>query len=463
MESKTWIQKSWPYILAALVIILLNVIFFAPQFQGKTVQPSDTINNMGMYNEVLTYYKKTGDESLWTNSMFSGMPTYHIFNAKDGTNFITYLTVPFLNLFGIPLAHFIMGMLAFFISFTLLGMNIWVALIGSVAFGFSTNHFLLAAAGHDTKLGTIAFFPMIAAGIFALFRNRLVLGGILFTLGLTLNIINNHIQMSYYLMLILLPYFIIESVYYLKKSTWLPYLKIFSILIIGSLIAIGSSATRLWLNYDYAKDTMRGGTILSEATANTSGGSQSSSNGLGWDYAMQWSHGTGDLIATIIPSFVGGSSDEMVDPKSALMRELRSKGANVRSLPTYWGALPFTGGPDYQGIILMAIFLLGLFLIRGHFKWWVVFAAVFVLLQAMGKNFEILNKFLFDYFPMYNKFRAPSSIMLTFSFIVALFSSITLHHLITKSYTQDQLKKAFYYSFGSLGAILLLFLLLGSG
>ena len=455
--SKFNIKTHWPILAGIAIIYVFAMIYFMPIMQGKVLQSHDMISSVGMSNDIKTEYKETGKYSSWTGSMFSGMPSFHFFDFMYVPN---YLLIPFRALISeMPINYFIDGMLCFFIAMLIFGMNTWVALVDSIAFAFSTNHIVLALAGHYTKLGTIAFFPGILIGLLLIFRKKYLLGAAVFGLCASLNLAGGHIQMTYYLAFPMLVLGLIECIKVFKEKDFSHLAKSMGIIAVVAAVAIMSVAYLIMINRDYLKDTMRGGNILS---SKMSGQAETSNPGLEWDYAMQWSHGPIDLLNTIVPGMVGGSNDELADPKSALMRDLRSKGANMKSVPfMYWGSLPFTSGPDYQGIILMALVFLGLFILKNELRWWMISGGALVLLMALGKHFSVLNHLLFDYFPLFNKFRAPSSIMPIFSFMVAAFATFTLNELITKKPEFADVKKPFLYSFGALAILLLLIILLG--
>ena len=455
--SKFSIKAHWPILAGFVLIYVFAMIYFMPIMQGKVLQSHDMISAAGMSHDIETEYKQTGKYSSWTSSMFSGMPSFHFFEFVYVPH---YLVLPFRLLMGdMPMNYFLDGMLCFFIVMLIFGVNTWVALLGSIAFAFSTNHIVLALAGHYTKLGTIAFFPGILIGLLLIFRKKYLLGAAVFGLFASLNLSGGHIQMTYYLVFPMLVLAIIELFKIVKEKDFAHLGKSIGIISIVAAIAIMSVSYLILINRDYLKDTMRGGNILS---SKMSGQAETSNPGLEWDYAMQWSHGPIDLLNTIVPGMVGGSNDEVADPKSALMRDLRNKGANMKSVPfMYWGSLPFTSGPDYQGILLMALVMLGFFIVKNELRWWMLAGGILVLLMALGKHFSILNQSLFNYFPLFNKFRAPSSIMPIFSFMVAAFATFTLNELVSKKIEFADIKKPFLYSFGGLAILLLLLIILG--
>jgi len=457
----TILKKAFPHLIAIVAFLVACAAYFSPQLQGKVPQQGDIIQYRGMSQEVREYEEQTGEKSLWTNAMFGGMPTYQINTVSEG-NFLKKTLEPIMKL-GIdaPIGQFFLGMLCFYILMVVLGVNQWLAVIGAIAFSFSTNNFILYEAGHETKLRTIAYLPLVAAGMILTFRKKYLLGGILFAVGLGMNIMSNHVQMTYYFFLTLLVFGIAQLVYSVRKNELADFGKAVGVLLIGVLLALGSSASNLWITYEYAKDTMRGEPILeTEGEASSS----SETDGLAWDYAMQWSNGTIDLFASFIPGVAGGGSQEPVGASSAVVKDLRQKGARIPSdfyAPLYWGRLPFTSGPAYFGAIMFFLFIMGLFLVKGPIKWWIGIGTLLTFMLSMGKNMEWFNRLMFDYFPLFNKFRTPNSVLSITAFLVPTLGIITLYKIINDKVSREEAMKSLYYALGISGAIALFFAFFG--
>ena len=461
MASNAFVRQAIPHITALIIFLILCVIYFLPQLQGKVIQQSDIIGYRGASQEVRDFREKTGEVSLWTNSMFGGMPTYQI-SAPQQYDIIGHVSKLAKLYFKSPIGAFLAAMIGFYILMLLLGASHWLSIIGAIAFGFTTNNFILYEAGHVTKLQAIAFFPLIAAGLILVFRNRLYLGSLIFALGLALNINANHVQMTYLLGICFGIYVLFKLVDAIKNNSLPQWSKAVGFLVIATILAAATSTSRLWTTYEYAKDTMRGEPILTSNS--TAPKSSSETDGLEWGYAMQWSNGTIDLFASLIPGVAGGGSQEPVSLKSETAKDLKKKGARLPDnfkLPLYWGDLPFTSGPTYYGAIICLLFLLGMILLRGQFKWWMLTSVVLMTLLSMGKNFEVLNRLFFDYFPLYNKFRTPNSILSIVTFLVPLFGMYTLSELLRGKYSREDAMKALKISGGVLAAICLFFVAMG--
>ncbi len=455
------LNRLFPHLAALVVFLLLSVAFFYPQLEGKKVEQGDVVQYLGMSQEVREYEEKTGEKSLWTNAMFGGMPTYQINTIKEG-NTLRYLENVGRLGFKPPIGQFFIAMVGFYILMIVLGAEPWLALIAAVAFSFTTNNFILYEAGHDTKLKTITYSPLIAAGMILAYRRQLLSGGLLFALGVGLNVMSNHIQMTYYLILTLVILGIAQLVYDIRRGKLMDFLKATGVLLVAGLIGVGASASNLWVTYQYSQDTMRGEPILEK----TSDEAQSSSEteGLAWDYAMNWSNGVIDLFASYIPGAAGGGTQETVGPESALYKDLQRKGARLPKelpAPLYWGDLPFTSGPIYFGAVVFFLFFMGLPLVKGPLKWWLALSVLFTFLLSMGKNLESLNRFVFEVFPLYNKFRTPQSILSVTAFLVPLLGFLALHRIASGKAGKQEMMRSLMIGGGVAGAIALFFWLLG--
>lgn len=452
--SKT---RPWlPHLVAIAVFLLSCIIYFYPQLQGKVISQSDIVNWQGASHEALSFKEKTGDETLWTNSMFGGMPTYQICADSNEKNSLKYLNSLLMGFMNAPIGFFLCAMLATYLGLILLGISPWIAMIAGVCFAFSPYTMILYEAGHNTKINTIALSGLVLAGVIMTFRGRLVFGGICFAVGMGLSLLANHVQMTYYLGIMVALYGIFRLVKAIKLGMVPAFLKQCLVLIFGLLLAVLTSSLNLFMTYDYAKDTIRGDDILTKSTEGKSSGEV---KGLDWDYATDWSHSPLELLTVAVPGILGGSSSEEVGPKSAFAQELRAKGyGGGKSIqaPLYWGELPFTSGPVYFGVIALLFFILGAIVVRGSTKWWLVAATLLTMLLSLGKNAEWFTRLWFDYFPMYSKFRAPNSIMTITSIFAIFLGAFFLDGVLKKKYEKETILKALKYGGGALVGLLLL-------
>lgn len=450
------IKKIYPYLAPVLLIVIVNIFYFLPQFEGKVVKQGDILHYVGMSKEAVDFNKKTGEETLWTNSMFGGMPTYQI-SARNKNNLLQYVENALTLGISVPAGYFIAGMLGFYVLMLLLGVSPWLSVLGAFLFGFTTGNFWLFEAGHNSKLMAIMTSAPVIAGVILTFREKYLLGAAVFGVALGLNIGANHPQMTYYLAFCLLILVVIEFAKSVKERKLLSFAKAIGVMSVVALLALGSSASKLWTTYEYTKDTMRGGQILKPSAESTSSNADAS-GGLQWDYAMQWSNGAGDILATFIPKVVGGGSAEWLDGKSTLGKAVGQR--QPFQAPTYFGSLPFTSGPAYFGVVAFFLFVFGLFSVKGGIKWWIFGAVLFTVILSMGKHFEIFNRLMFDYFPLFNKFRAPSSILSITAIFIPILGVLALSDLI-KSQNKNQFIRPLLIAGGILGSISLILWLAG--
>jgi len=422
-----FLKKHYVHLVAIVLFFLSTLVTFFPAFQGEKLQQSDIIHWKGMAQEVISHHEKTGETSLWTNSMFGGMPTYYIwFNQTKGP--IDYMKKAVGLGYTNEIGKFMTGMILFYLLLILLKVNPWLAIFASMAFAYSTNNLVLLNAGHTSKIWTIMTSPMIIAGIILAYRNKALLGVLLFTLGMSFNLKSQHPQMTYYLGLVMLLYVFIVFFDKIKKRQLVQFAKASGLLVVGLVLAIGTTANRTMPIYEYSKDTMRGAPILKN---NKAGDGSSKVEGLSWDYAMGWSNGPEDLLSSFIPMAVGGSSSEPLEAGSEFAKALKKRRIPTRGMkaPMYWGSLPFTAGPIYFGAVIFFLFFLSLFTLKDNITWWILGAVLLTFLLSMGKNLSGFNKLFFDYFPMYNKFRTPNSILSVTAVLIPIVAILGLQNL----------------------------------
>lgn len=448
-------KKFLPHLISIVSILTINVFYFWPQFEGKLVSQGDIISFKGMSKEAVTYQEKTGEVVLWTNAMFGGMPTYQI-SAPNKSNKLSIVEKTLQ--FGInqPAGFFILGMICFYVLMLVIGVNPWLALLGAILFGLSTNNLILFEAGHTSKIRTIMVSPLIISGMVLTFRKKYLYGLALFTIGLGINIYANHLQMTYYLALVLGVATAIEMINITLKKDFIHLGKSMGILLLGAVLAILSSGSRIITTYEYSKDTMRGNPILEKSDDQAK--SSSELDGLEWEYAMSWSNGILDLFASLIPGVVGGSSAEKLGKDSKFAKAI---GANREiQAPTYWGSLPFTSGPIYFGIVAFLLFILGIIVVKDNVKWWIIAGVLLTLLISMGKNLEFFNRWLFEYMPLFNKFRTPNSVLSITAILIPILGVMAVGEIL-KSDDKDKFLKPLFISVGLLTAICAFFAFLG--
>lgn len=423
---------------AILIFILVSGSFFWPYFEGKRIYQSDMVQYQGMSQEIARYETLTGRKPLWTNAMFSGMPTYQI-STPDKGNYLFRIN-KFLRLGRDnqnPVGFLFTGMLSMYILLMILKIDYRLAVLGGIAFGLATNHIILYEAGHLSKLSAITYLPLVIAGIVLIFRGRYWWGFFIFSLGFGLNLSANHVQITYYFF-ITIPLWLFFQFQYLRKVDGVSTLfRASVILAVGAILAVGSDVCNLWTTYEYSKETIRGNSILTTSADELVDSTllKSKTGGLDYDYAMEWSNGALDLLACIIPGAAGSSSQAKLFSGSKLLDAYSQQGTILPDkyrAPLYWGSLPFTTGPSYFGIVLFFFFIVGLFIVDGPIKWWTGVSVGLIILLSMGKNFPALNQFVFDHLPLYNRFRTPNSILSIAPVLISPLSFMAVHQLLLK-------------------------------
>ena len=453
---KNTFKSILPYLTAILIFIFLSIIYFNPLLEGKKLIQGDIQHYKGMSKEISDFREKTGEEALWTNSMFGGMPAYQI-SVKYKSNISNYLDKIFQLNLPRPASYLFLYFLGFFILLLVLDVDPWLSIIGAIAFAFSSYFFIILQAGHNSKAHAIAYMAPVLAGIILCFKQKRLLGGLTFALFLSLELKAGHPQITYYLLFIIIIYGIAELINTIKNKNYNSFLKSFGLLLIAGIIAIGTNITSLWSTYEYGKETIRG---KSELTFNK----DNKTSGLDKDYATAWSYGRAETMTLLIPDFMGGASNGELSENSNTYKTLLNKGvpANdakqyIKQLPLYWGSQPFTSGPVYVGAILCFLFLLGFFITKGRFKWWILAATILSILLAWGHNFMPFTDFFLNYIPFYNKFRTVSMILVIAEFTIPLFAIYTLKKIFDTDYDKKQLLKYLKISFYIIGGITLIF------
>lgn len=459
------LKQILPHIYVVLAFLVITFIYFSPLLEGKVPNQTDNVMVKGMARELMEYKEKEGRAPLWTNAEFSGMPAYQIW-MEYPSNIASYLS-PLLNrLFPNPSGTVLLYLLGAYLLFCTLRMKPLLSAVGAVVVAFVSYNFMILEAGHSTKAIAIAYFAPIIAGVLLALRGRYLTGTATAAFFLALEIRANHLQMTYYLMLAILVLIIVELIYAVKRKTLPQLVKGGLALLGGVVIAVGVNFGTLSVNYEYAKDTLRG---KSELTREVTG--KAPTDGLDKEYAYEYSMGIGEVMTFLVPNVYGGSTSYPLSKKSDLYKTLTSNQVPpaqaemlVKQLPAlggsvYWGELPFTSGPYYFGAIAMFLFISGLFILRGPEKWWLLSATVLVVLLSFGGNLQGFSDLFFDYFPFYNKFRAVSSILAVAGLTVPLLAMLALKKVLYDKGEAKKLEKGLKYSLYISGGLLLILLL----
>lgn len=448
-----------------LFFFLVAAVYMSPVFDGKVIQQGDTMKVSAMTKEQVDFHEKTGQYTTWTSSMFSGMPSYQIATPPQKTVLVPIKSFMVMNPmgWGRDIGVVFLYLIGFYVCLLALGCNPWLSLLGALAFGLGSYNIIIIEAGHITKAWAMALMAPILGGMLLTFRKKYVWGGILFTLALALQINCNHIQITFYTMLIGIILGIVYLIYAFKDRGFKPFLLGVCVLLLGCAFAVGSNARHLIVNREYMKYTMRGGSEITvtpeDLYKDGEAKSIAASNGLDIDYAFSWSYGKGETYTLLVPGAYGGGSGETVGTDSEFYKNFRMKQA-----PLYWGDQPFTSGPVYFGAIVIFLFVLGMFVVKGPERWWILFAAILAILMSWGKNFMGFNGFLFDHLPMYNKFRTPSMSLVMANVVMVIMAALALKAIFDKENPIDKKKMnlGLYISTGiTAGFILLMMALSG--
>ena len=447
-------KKFLPDLIAILAFIVISFIYFFPAItEDRILFQHDTVAGAGAGQEAKEYYERTGERTRWTNALFGGMPTYQMSPSYDSTEPLTFVQkVYHLFLPNYVWLTFIM-MLGFYILLRAFGIPAWLAGLGGIIWGFSSYFFILIAAGHIWKFITLAYIPPTIAGIVLAYRKKYLLGGIITALFMAMQILSNHVQMTYYFLFVIL--FMVGAFF---EDAWrkkeLPqFFKATGVLIVAGLIGVSINLSNLYHTYEYSKETMRGKSELKYEGA----AAKQTSSGLNRDYITQWSYGIGETFSLLVPNVKGGASVPLSRSEKAMEKANPMYSSLYSQLTQYFGDQPMTSGPVYVGAFVLMLFILGCFIVKGPMKWALLGAPIFSILLSWGKNFMGLTDFFIDYIPMYNKFRAVSSILVIAEFTIPLLAILTLKEILTKPELLKEKLKYIYISFGLTGGLALLF------
>jgi hypothetical protein len=458
------LKRLLPHILVLIGFVILSLAYFSPVLQGKKIFQSDIMHYIGMAQQQKEFAKKTGEQTYWTNSAFGGMPTYQL-GAKYPHNYIKKLDLS-LRFLPRPADYLFLYFLGFYILLLSLKVDYKLAALGSLAFGFSTYLIIILGVGHNSKAHAIAYMPMVLAGIILTFRKKYILGALLTAVALGLELVANHYQMTYYLLLLVIVLGIAYLIDAYKQKQLPHFFKSLGLLSIAALIAIGLNATNIMATQEYVKESTRG---KSELTINSDGSPKDVTSGLSRDYITEYSYGLLETFNLYIPKFMGGGNYEDVGKDSETYKAYINLGASPiealeasRNAPMYWGDQPIVEAPAYVGAVIIFLFVLGLFLVHGRLKWWLVGGTVLSLLLSYGKNFGVLTDFFIDYVPLYNKFRAVSSIQVILELCIPVLGILGLMKLFNNHQNKEQHIKALKYSVAISAGLCILFLLFKS-
>lgn len=450
------------------ILLVITLVYFYPDvFEGNVLRQHDTLQGVANGQEAVAFAEATGETTRWTNSLFSGMPTFQISPSYGSSKLISTVERAYSLWLPNPANLVFIMMLGFYILMLAMRTRWYVALLGAIAYGFSSYFFIIIGAGHIWKFSTLAYVPPTIAGIILCYRGKYIGGGVLAAFFAMLQIAANHIQMTYYFLFVIVALVIAFFVEHKRANTLKKWAKATGVLAVAAALAVGANLPSLYNTYEYSKQTMRGGhSELAVATANSTEG------GLDKNYITQWSYGISETFSLLIPNIKGGATIIPTDGQNVQtsmaeveqVKEDYQKGkidyqtySNLQMFPQYFGDQPMTNGPVYVGALIFALFILGLIIVKGPVKWALFAVTVLSVALSWGHNMMWLTDWFIDHFPLYNKFRTVASILVIAEFTMPLLAALALQKIVT---TPDFFKlhsKAFFGSFG----ISIFFCLLG--
>jgi hypothetical protein len=449
------------HFLVILGFALVAILYFNPVLNGKKIYQSDIVQYTGMAKQQLDFRKANDAESYWTNGAFGGMPTYQL-GAKYPHNYIKKLDLA-IRFLPRPADYLFLYLLGFYVLLLVLKIDYKVAILGALAFGFSTYLIIILGVGHNAKAHAIAYMPLVLSGIILTFQKRYYLGFILTAVASGLELVTNHPQMTYYLGFLILILGITYVVQAVKSKEFLSFFKASAVLFTAAMFAFAMNATNLMATSEYTKESTRG---KGELTISSDGSPKAQSTGLDKAYITQYSYGVLETFNLLIPRFMGGGNREDVGKDSETYKVIRAMGASPlqalqisKEAPMYWGDQPIVEAPAYIGATVIFLFVLALFLYQGRFKWWLVTGVLISLLLSYGKNLAFLTHFFIDYVPLYNKFRAVSSIQVILELCIPLLATLGLTKLFQKNISSASKLAALKTSLGIVAGLTVLFLI----
>ena len=472
MKNIEW-KKILKYALPILAFVVI-AYGYAPQvLEGKIVNQSDISSWEGMANEIVTWNKANpGERTLWTNSMFSGMPATSISVIYEG-DFTQYLYDLFFT-GARPASYLLISLVGGFLLMLAFGCNVYLAFLGAIAISFCSYNMQIIQVGHNSKMVAIAFMPWVLAAVVYAYRKCAFWGALLFAFALSFQIKANHPQITYYLAMIIVGYGIWQLCKAIKENAFPKFLRTSAIVLVAGLLGIATNTNHLWPTYEYAQHTMRGGTELlpddSSAAEQEASPGKKSRKGLDLEYATQWSYGIEETMNLMIPNFNGGASAGELDRNSDTYNALKKGGYQgaeqiIKQLPLYWGPQPFTAGPMYMGAISIFLFVLGFFVLRGGIRWWIGGVSLLALMLGWGYHLMPVSEFFFNWAPLYNKFRTVSMILVILQLLIPVLGVVAANEILFgEDYAgkKQRVQKGLYWALGLTAGISALFAIVPS-
>jgi hypothetical protein len=456
-------KKIIPYGIAIVIFVLAALIYFSPVLEGKKILQSDIVQFTGMSKEIQDYRAEHHTEPYWTDAAFGGMPAFQV-STYFPYDFIKKID-DLIRFLPHPADYLFLYFIGFFVLLSVLKIDWRLAIFGSLAFGLSTYLIIILGVGHNAKAHAIGYFPLVLSGVLLVFQRRYFWGFVVTTLASALEITAGHVQMTYYLLFVLLALGISELIKAIQNKQLPVFFKSVGVLFVAAILAVGMNANHLLPTREYAKESTRS---KSELTLQPDGSPRENTGGLDKSYITEYSYGIAETFNLFIPRFMGGGNAEDLGRDSETYRFLKDQIGIKQAkdfaahAPTYWGTQPIVAAPAYIGAIFIFLFVLSLFILPKKTKYWLLGSIILALLLSWGKNLNFLTDFFIDYVPMYDKFRAVSSIQVVLELSIPILGMLALHQfLFNADATGPKKEKALLYSTYITGGIALFFLVFG--
>ncbi len=453
------LKRILPDLLAVVLFAVISFVYFYPaDIEGRVLFQHDSKEGVGAGVELNSYHERTGEYTRWTNSIFGGMPTYQMAPSYDSTRPLSFLEKVY-HLFLPQYVWYVFALLlGFYILLRAFNFSVLLASLGAIVWAFSSYFFILISAGHIWKLVTLAYIPPTIAGMVLIYRGKLLQGGLLTAVFVALQILSNHVQMSYYFLFVMFFLFVAFGVEAYRSKQLPRFWKATGVLVVAGVLGVLINASNLYHTYQYSKETMRSKSELVKTGVEQANQTKS---GLDRDYITQWSYGIGETFTLLVPNLKGGASVPLAASETAMQKAdpMYAQYGLYNQLTQYFGDQPMTSGPVYVGAFVLFLFVLGLFILKGPLKWALVGATLLSILLSWGKNFMFFTDLFLDFMPMYDKFRAVSSILVIAEFTIPLLALLTLKKIVDEPDVLQKNLKYLYVSFGLTGGLALLFAL----
>ena len=456
MEKRNKLFRIFSYAAIVALFAVVSVSYFAPQLKGEVLRMGDIVQYGGMHQDITEHISDHGEDPQWAGRLFSGMPSYLIYFKNDAVlvNKIDH----FLERWWRPASLLFVGMLGFWFMLMMCGVNPWLGAVFAIAYGLSSYSIIIIGAGHITKAAAIAYIPMLLGSVFYAFKRNMWIGAGFTALFVALEVYANHYQITYYFLFVLVAFWINEAIYAYKGKILPKFAKTTGLLVLAAVIGIGANLSNLWYVQEHSGDTMRGGSELTEKSAEVK-----SEKGLSLDYVTMWSYGKAESINMFIPSFMGNASGKSFSSDGEVADALDKYNAReiATQLPTYWGDQPGTAGPTYVGAVMIFLAVFALFLLKRKYTYWVVAVSILALFLAWGRNMMWFTELFFNYFPLYGKFRTVSMILVIVQWSVPFLAALGVAKVWSGDYSKEQVLGAVKKSVIVVGGVALTLLILG--